>query len=95
MDEISKSYEGFYFGRYDIKVPSVEDLKTGKNISVIELNGVTSESTNIYDPQHSFFYGVKTLCKQWKIAYEIGEEYKAENPDLELPSVAYLLSQLS
>ncbi|MEQ9266049.1 MAG: VTT domain-containing protein [Balneolaceae bacterium] len=94
IDEISKSFDGFYFGRYDIKVPSEEHLKRGENISIIELNGVTSESTNIYDPKHSFFFGLKTLMKQWAIAYEIGSQVKANNPDFKLPSVSHLLSLL-
>lgn len=94
IDRISKSFDGFYFGRYDLKAPTEEDLKSGTNLKVIEVNGVTSESTNIYDPKHSFWFGVRTLCKQWKIAYEIGAEYKNMHPDFKLPTVRQLLSQL-
>ncbi len=81
IDLISKSFEGFFFGRYDIKVPDEEHLKTGKGIKVIELNGVTSESTDIYDPKNSYFNAVRVLCKQWKIAYEIGYQNRKLNPD--------------
>lgn len=95
MDRISKSFEGFYFGRYDIKVPNEHDLKNGKNIKVIELNGVTSESTNIYDPKHSFFFGVKTLCKQWGIAYEIGYQIQQKYPNYSTPTITHLLSLLN
>lgn len=94
IDRISKSFNGFYFGRYDIKVPSEESLKKGAHIQVIELNGLTSESTNIYDPKHSFFFGVKTLTKQWKIAYQIGSEVKMQNPDLKASSLTHILSLL-
>ena len=94
IDEISRSFEGFYFGRYDIKVPDEESLKAGENIKVIEVNGVTSESTNIYDPSHSFFYGVKTLIKQWSLVYQIGAEVKKTNPELHTPSLAQILSLL-
>ncbi|RNC85366.1 MAG: hypothetical protein ED557_00910 [Balneola sp.] len=95
LDRISSSFDGFHFGRYDIKVPTESDLKLGKNLKVIELNGVTSESTNIYDPSHSFFFGVKTLINQWKIAYEIGHQVKKSNPDLNTPSLVRMLSLLS
>jgi membrane protein DedA with SNARE-associated domain/pimeloyl-ACP methyl ester carboxylesterase len=71
IDRISRCYEGFYFGRYDIRVPSIEDLQAGRNISILELNGLTSESTHIYDSRHSVFYGWRTLCQQWKQAFEI------------------------
>ena len=92
IDTISKSFEGFYFGRYDLKVTSGEHLKRGEGIKVIELNGLTSESTNMYDPEKSFFSGVSILMKQWKIAYAIGNEIRKTNPDLTTPSVRYILS---
>ncbi len=78
IDKICKSFAGFYFGRFDIRTNSFEDLMQGKNFKIIELNGVTSESTNIYDKRYSLFDAYKLLFKQWKIAFEIGEEnYKS------------------
>lgn len=77
IDELSKSYEGFYFGRYDIKASSIDDFKEGKNFKVIELNGVTSEATNIYDPRNSLLTAYKILFEQWRIAFEIGAQNRA------------------
>ncbi len=94
IDTISKSFEGFYFGRYDVKVPDEKSLQEGEDIKVIEVNGVTSESTNIYDPKHSFFYGLKTLLKQWELVYRIGAEVKKKNQDLKTPSLAQMLRLL-
>jgi membrane protein DedA with SNARE-associated domain len=74
IDKISKNFDGFYFGRYDIRVPGEADLVAGKNIYVIELNGVTSEATSMYDPRYSIWHAYKTLCRQWKIACEIGAQ---------------------
>jgi len=74
IERIVADYHGFYFGRFDLKAPSDEELKEGKNIKVIELNGVIAEAAHIYDPKHSIFYGWKTLMKQWSIAFEIGEQ---------------------
>lgn len=71
IDVISQNYAGFYFGRYDIKVPSAEHLQQGRGIQVIELNGVTSEATYMYDPKHSVWFAWKTLFGQWRIAFEI------------------------
>ncbi|MDF1755706.1 MAG: alpha/beta fold hydrolase [Verrucomicrobiales bacterium] len=78
IDRITKHFEGFHFGRYDLKVPDAESLENGTSIKIIELNGVTSEATSMYDPVHSLFQGVKILRRQWEIAYAIG----AENRDL-------------
>lgn len=74
IDEISQNVSGFYFGRYDIRCASTKDLKQGKGLKVLEVNGLTSESTNIYDPKHSVLYAYKVLFKQWAIAFEIGEQ---------------------
>src|SRR6187431_740714 len=39
IDSICKKVKGFYFGRLDIRFKSWEELKQGKNFSIIELNG--------------------------------------------------------
>jgi pimeloyl-ACP methyl ester carboxylesterase/membrane protein DedA with SNARE-associated domain len=77
IDQISKGYEGFYFGRFDIRAPSVEDFKRGRNFKVIELNGVTSEATHIYDPKNSLWAAYRILFEQWRIAFEIGAHNRA------------------
>ncbi|MDH3626862.1 MAG: alpha/beta fold hydrolase [Acidobacteriota bacterium] len=72
IDRISKTYDGFYFGRYDVIVPDAAALSSGTGIRVIELNGVTSEATHIYDPRISVFEAWRTLFEQWRLAFEIG-----------------------
>ena len=72
VDRISKHFDGFYLGRFDIRCPSESDLKRGLNLSVIELNGVTSEPTHIYHPYTPLKIGLKTVIKQWRKAHEIG-----------------------
>lgn len=74
IQDISDCYQGFYFGRFDVKAPSDEMLMKGEGIQVMELNGVTSEETHIYDPQHGLLYAWKCLCKQWGRAFEIAAE---------------------
>jgi hypothetical protein len=46
---------------------------------VLELNGVTSEATHIYDPKNSLFTAYKVLFSQWRIAFEIGEQNRRRN----------------
>jgi pimeloyl-ACP methyl ester carboxylesterase/membrane protein DedA with SNARE-associated domain len=76
IDNLCKGFDGFYFGRFDLRVPSIEDFKAGKNLRVIELNGVTSEATSIYDPKNSLFDAYRILFNQWRIAFEIGAQNK-------------------
>jgi len=72
VDQIAKSFDGFFFGRFDIRVPSRQDFMAGRNLQIIELNGVTSEATHIYDPRLSLFDAYRVLFRQWRIAFEIG-----------------------
>jgi hypothetical protein len=74
IDCISKSYDGFYFGRYDIRTPCVQDFQQGRNFKVMELNGVTSEATHIYDPKGNLWEAYKVMFAQWDIAFEIGAQ---------------------
>ncbi|QQS41018.1 MAG: VTT domain-containing protein [Acidobacteriota bacterium] len=72
IDEICRGYDGFYFGRFDLRVPTAGDLSQGKGFKIVELNGVTSESTNIYDRGYSLVDAYRILFRQWAIAFEIG-----------------------
>ncbi len=72
VDRIARSFEGFYFGRFDIKAPSSEAFERGEGLCVLELNGVTSEATHIYDPAVSLRQAYSTLFRQWDLAFEIG-----------------------
>jgi membrane protein DedA with SNARE-associated domain len=72
IDDIGRSYEGFYFGRFDIRTPSIDDFKAGRNFKIVELNGVTSEATHIYDPRNSVIDAYRVLFEQWRLAFEIG-----------------------
>jgi len=74
VDGISRSYPGFFFGRYDLKAPSLDDFRAGTGLRVLELNGVTSEATHIYDPALGVLDAYRVLFRQWRLAFEIGAE---------------------
>ncbi len=74
IERIARTFQGFYFGRFDLRCPDVEALKRGEGIRLIELNGVTSEATHIYHPHTPLLVGYRTLISQWRQAYDIGVE---------------------
>jgi hypothetical protein len=78
IDRIAKTFDGFFFGRFDIRVPSRQDFMAGRNMKIVELNGVTSEATHIYDPKLSLFGAYRVLFEQWRIAFEIGDRNRAQ-----------------
>ncbi len=71
IDWVCKQVPQFYFGRLDIMYRNFEDLKAGKNFSIIELNGAGSEPTHIYDPLHSIFFAWKEIARHFKLLCNI------------------------
>lgn len=74
IDQISRTFSGFYFGRYDVRYQSDEKLKLGQEFGIVELNGITSESTNLYDPKFSVLEMYSILFRQWNLLFRIGSE---------------------
>lgn len=72
VDRIAQSFDGFHFGRFDVRYSDVEAFKRGDDLTVIELNGITSESTNIYDPSRTLIWAYRRLFAQWRILFKIG-----------------------
>ena len=70
FDAISKQINGFYFGRFDIKVQSVDDLYCGK-LKIMELNGAGSEPAHIYHPGSSLWSAYKVIFHHWKVLFKI------------------------
>ena len=77
IEELSQGFEGFFFGRYDLRARSLDDLRQGEGFKVLELNGVTSEATEIYDPGNSLLRAYRILFRQWQLAFEIGRQNAA------------------
>ncbi|MBD0280520.1 MAG: D-alanine--D-alanine ligase [Flavisolibacter sp.] len=73
IDSICQQIDRFYYGRLDIRFNSWEELKEGKNFSIIELNGAGSEPTHIYDPEHSIFFAWKEIIRHFNILYRISK----------------------
>jgi len=71
IDGLLKKVPEFYYGRLDIRYNTWEELKQGKNFSIIELNGAGSEPTHIYDPKHSLFFAWKEIIRHCIILWRI------------------------
>ncbi|MBI5863633.1 MAG: carboxylate--amine ligase, partial [Planctomycetes bacterium] len=72
IDAIARGFHGFFFGRFDVRYADPREFAAGRGFSIVELNGVTSESTNLYDPDWSLFRAYRVLFRQWKLLFEIG-----------------------
>ncbi|MDX1389458.1 MAG: hypothetical protein R3344_09735 [Acidobacteriota bacterium] len=86
VEAMARSVPGFSFGRFDIRVPSATALRRGQELRILELNGVTSECTNIYDPSHGVVDAWRVLFRQWRIAFEIGNAHRRAGARAAKPS---------
>lgn len=65
IDKIMSDYEGFNYGRFDMKVHSIEDLYAVKNIKILELNGVNADAAHIFDPNYGLIQAFKDIAWHW------------------------------
>ncbi len=69
FNTISNQIKGFYFGRYDLLCTSIEDLKQGKNIAIVELNGAGAEPGHIYEPGYPFLKGQQAIFSHFNMMF--------------------------
>ena len=72
FDNITADIDGFYYGRLDLRFKNIEHLMQGKDFSIIEINGASSEATHIWDRNTNFRDVYKTLFYQYKTLFQIG-----------------------
>ncbi len=73
FDKLNSESKYFFYGRYDLKCTSVEDLKQGKNISILEYNGAGAEPNHIYDCGMSYGKALRVIASHWRDMYRIGK----------------------
>ena len=74
FDKISKSIQGFNFGRYDLRCSSIDELYKGNGIKIMELNGAGSEPGHIYHPGTSIWIAYRDIFCHLKVLFEISRE---------------------
>jgi membrane protein DedA with SNARE-associated domain len=72
IDQIARAVPGFFIGRFDVRYADPEAFRAGDDLAIVELNGATSESTNIYDPSRTLRDAYRTLFRQWQLVFRIG-----------------------
>jgi len=98
IDRIAQSVgdgRGFFIGRLDVRCASEAALMRGENLSVLEINGVVGESTNIYDPSRSIVAAYVTLARQWAHAFAIGKDCERLGLAKATPPVALVRAVLA
>lgn len=71
---IARNIDGFCFGRFDVKAKSVDDLLNGRDIKILEVNGVASQPNHIYDCNISLWGAYHALIDHWRLIARISRE---------------------
>ena len=71
FDQIALPIEGFYYGRFDLRVPNWDDLYAGRNVKILELNGATSEPGHVYDPNYRLWQAYRDIMYNMRIVADI------------------------
>lgn len=71
FDGLSHYSNQLFYGRYDIKCTSVEDLKAGKNFSILEFNGTGAEPHHMYHNGNNLLQAFQIIMFHWKVMFSI------------------------
>ncbi|MFT6386805.1 MAG: hypothetical protein ACJAUP_000173 [Cellvibrionaceae bacterium] len=76
-----ESQQGFNFGRFDVKAESEEALLAGQFV-VIEVNGIASLPTNMFDPALSLREAYRIFLYHGKLLVKIAKEHQNKEMNL-------------
>jgi hypothetical protein len=72
IDRLAQAMPEFHFGRFDVRFGSLEELQRGSGFTVIEINGVGSEATHIWDKETTLRAAYATQFDHYAAAFRIG-----------------------
>jgi hypothetical protein len=78
FDDISHAAKHLYYGRYDIKCKSIDDLKEGKNFLILEFNGSGAEPHHMYGNGNNFFQASKIIIHHWHMLFSIAKYHNRQ-----------------
>ena len=79
FDHIQGQLSNINYARYDLKCNSIDDLYTGQNIHILEINGVGAEPAHIYDPNFNYSTALSVLKRHYKTIFDIAIINKNNN----------------
>jgi hypothetical protein len=74
FDKLSDYTKTFFYGRYDIKCRSIEDLKEGRHFSILEYNGCGAEPHHIYGNGNTLLQAYAIVLQHWKVLFRISRQ---------------------
>jgi len=72
FDAIARSMPEFWFGRFDIRFRSLDELQHGEAFKVIEVNGAGAEAIHMWDPEMPLVEAYRELLHYQSLLFTIG-----------------------
>lgn len=70
--------DGLDMVRFDVRYADEAALTRGEGFGIVEMNGTSSESTNVYDPDRSLYWAYGVILRQLRELYALGERRREE-----------------
>ena len=78
IDDFARAIPGFRFGRIDLRFPADAALRAGRDLLVLEVNGVGSEATHIWDGTCSLRDAYRAQLAHHRMAWDLGRAMRAQ-----------------
>lgn len=88
MRELCDSQPGFNFGRLDVKAADEAAFQRGEFV-VIEVNGIASLPTHMFDPDHSLRQAYRIFLAHGRELVDIANEHRARPMALDSPATLW------
>lgn len=74
IDRFCASYRdgGLDLVRLDVRYTSPLELREGRGLAIVDVNGTMGESVNMYDPDRAYPWALRVLSGHWKHMFAIG-----------------------
>jgi pimeloyl-ACP methyl ester carboxylesterase len=80
IDRFCATYHdgGIDLVRLDIRYESPEQVREGRGLAIVDVNGTMGESVNMYDPDHAYPWALRVLSGHWSHMFAIGAWRRAQ-----------------
>jgi len=72
IDAIARDMTDFHFGRFDVRFTTLDALRAGTGLTIMEVNGAGSEAIEAWDPGTGLVAGLRTIFAKQRWLFEIG-----------------------
>jgi hypothetical protein len=72
VDAVACDMPDFYFGRFDVRFDSLQELGSGRGFTIMEVNGAGSEAIQAWDPETGVLAGFRMIFEKQRILFAIG-----------------------